>query len=50
MDGALNTSVRNAETDDEGMLSDYESEPEMSETSVLKFVENELQRNSTQIQ
>ena len=29
-------------TDDEGMMSDYESEPEMSEGHVLKYLENEL--------
>ena len=29
-------------TDDEGMISDYESEPEMSEEHVLKYLENEM--------
>ena len=33
--------------DDEGMISDYESEPDMSEEYVLKYLENEL-RNSTE--
>ena len=33
--------------DDEEMISDYESEPEMSEEYVLKYLENEL-RNSTE--
>ena len=35
------------DTDDEGMISDYESEPEMSEEYVLKYLENELE-NSTE--
>ena len=30
------------DTDDEGMISDYESEPEMSEEHVLKYLENEM--------
>ena len=29
-------------TDDEGMISDYESEPKMSEEHVLKYLENEM--------
>ena len=33
------------DTDDKGIISDYESEPEMSEEYVLKYLENEL-RNS----
>ena len=33
------------DTDDEGMTSDYESEPEMSEKYVLKYFENELNGN-----
>jgi len=28
--------------DDKGVISDYESEPEMSEEFVLQFLENEL--------
>ena len=35
------------DTDYEAMISDYESEPEMSEKYVLKYLENEL-RNSTE--
>ena len=34
-------------TYDEGMISDYEPEPEMSEEYVLKYLENEL-GNSTE--
>ena len=30
------------DTDDEGMIPDYESEPEMSEEYVLKYLGNEL--------
>ena len=33
------------DTDDKGIILDYESEPEMSEEYVLKYLENEL-RNS----
>ena len=29
-------------SDDEGMISDYDSEPEMSEDDVLKCIANEL--------
>lgn len=29
-------------SDDEGMISDYDSEPEMSEDDVLKYIANEL--------
>ena len=31
-----------ADSDDEGMISDYDSEPEMSEDDVLKYIANEL--------
>ena len=34
-------------TGDKGMISDYESEPEMSEEYVLKYLENKL-GNSTE--
>ena len=35
------------DTDDEGMILDYESEPEMSEEYVLKYLASEL-RSSTE--
>ena len=39
-----------ANSDDEGMISDYDSEPEMSEDDVLKYIANELQRNLAMIE
>ena len=44
-----NTEIKKklVDTDDEGMISGYESEPEMSGEYVLKYFENEL-GNSTE--
>ena len=39
---------RPLDTDDEGMILDYESNPEMSEEHALKYLGNEL-RNLTQM-